>query len=46
MIYISAITLTKLPSLLSNELFLVLVDAMVVSLISILLSIAANKKDD
>jgi hypothetical protein len=43
----SAVMLTRLPnSIINNEMFLVFVDIMAVCLLSIILSIAANKKEE
>jgi|688.fasta_scaffold1346321_1 hypothetical protein len=43
----SAVMLIRLPnSIINNEMFLVFVDIMAVCLLSIILSIAANKKEE
>jgi len=41
----SAVMITKLPnSIINNEVFLVFIDSMVICFLSVILSIAANKK--
>lgn len=46
-IYISIVMLTKLPpTILNNEMFLIFIDTLAITFVSIIFSILANKKDD
>lgn len=46
-IYISIVMLTKLPTtILNNEMFLIFIDTLVITFVTIIFSILANKKDD